>query len=409
MNINFRRWVFWLHLFFGILSGLTIAILCLTGAILSFEKEILSLIERQDHITLEKRKNRLSIDELVKLANQYLEKEELRVISITAYQDAEAVWKVQIGRRSFRSIDPFTGRVFHSSSDSTREFFAKIRSWHRWLTSKRDYRSFGKSITGASNLCFFGLAITGLYLWLPRVWKWKNFLRAMQIKVKLRGKARDYNWHNALGFWAWIPIVIISLTGVIFSYSWARELLNQTIGPVPQRLPVSLKEIGAISLRGRPISFEKRFQIAISWSENWNSINLPTPSKSERGEVRGSKHGDQHQKNFGGRAGGQSQHGGGHGHQNRENEMFKPVSIYFKNQLFPLSPSRIVIHPRNGEIIGVDHSHKWSFIKKVRASIRGLHTGEALHLPGKIVYFLGCLASLIIIYTGFSLSWRRFL
>ena len=41
-----------------------------------------------------------------------------------------------------------------------------IEDWHRWLGS----RDVGRPYTGACNLAFLGLAISGLYLWWPRRW-----------------------------------------------------------------------------------------------------------------------------------------------------------------------------------------------------------------------------------------------
>ena len=37
----------------------------------------------------------------------------------------------------------------------------------------------------------------------------------------LRGKARDFNWHNTIGFWSAIPLAIIVAGGVVISYPWA--------------------------------------------------------------------------------------------------------------------------------------------------------------------------------------------
>lgn len=45
---------------------------------------------------------------------------------------------------------------------------------------------------------------------------------------------------------------------------------------------------------------------------------------------------------------------------------------------------------------------------KARVWIRFLHTGEAFGLIGKIVATLATAASLVLEYTGFALSWRRF-
>lgn len=45
---------------------------------------------------------------------------------------------------------------------------------------------------------------------------------------------------------------------------------------------------------------------------------------------------------------------------------------------------------------------------RARVWMRFLHTGEAFGLPGKIIATLATAASLVLVYTGFALSWRRF-
>jgi biopolymer transport protein ExbB len=52
------------------------------------------------------------------------------------------------------------------------------------------------AVTGACNLAFFWLAITGVYLWWPPSWHWRALNHSFLFNPHLRGKARDWNWHN---------------------------------------------------------------------------------------------------------------------------------------------------------------------------------------------------------------------
>ena len=45
---------------------------------------------------------------------------------------------------------------------------------------------------------------------------------------------------------------------------------------------------------------------------------------------------------------------------------------------------------------------------QARVWVRFLHTGEAFGLTGKIIATLATAASLVLVWTGFALSWRRF-
>lgn len=46
--------------------------------------------------------------------------------------------------------------------------------------------------------------------------------------------------------------------------------------------------------------------------------------------------------------------------------------------------------------------------RKVRTWLRFLHTGEALGWMGQLVAALASLGAVFLVYTGYALSWRRF-
>ena len=46
--------------------------------------------------------------------------------------------------------------------------------------------------------------------------------------------------------------------------------------------------------------------------------------------------------------------------------------------------------------------------RKARTFARWIHTGEALGWPGQAVMGLASLAAVVLVWTGFALSWRRF-
>lgn len=433
MKSVFRKIIFWIHLVFGVVSGLFIAILCLTGAALAFEKEVISFAER-DAIRVEMPSTDaqpLPIDDLLVSVKKQLDTEQAESLSaIEAQSDPTLAWKASLGRRDFRYFDPYTGELQESPATATREFFRTMMAWHRWLTSDRENREVGKAITGVANLAFIGLGITGLYLWFPKVWKWRIFRSILFLKTSASGKARDFNWHNVFGFWALIPILIMAVTGTVFSYGWSRDLFRETLGSNPSREPLEPTVVVEASRRGPPLSLQERFEIAQTWNQDWESISLPTSTRAGRGGQRGrsgngggnhSHGGERGQQTAstassgeqGGRSGGHNQGAGqtsenrGQGSRGNANASISPTSVRIAGDWFPLSPSRILIHPRTGEIIAEDRSAEWPLNAKLAASIRALHTGEAGLLPGKIIAFLGCLAGVVLVYTGFALTWRR--
>ena len=66
-----------------------------------------------------------------------------------------------------------------------------------------------RRITGAANLIFLFIVISGFYLWLPRVWTWIQFKNVLWFRIGLAPKARDFNWHNVIGVWTAVPLAIV--------------------------------------------------------------------------------------------------------------------------------------------------------------------------------------------------------
>ena len=80
--------------------------------------------------------------------------------------------------------------------------------WHRYIAQSGDARPRGKMITGACNVGFLFLAVSGIYLWWPRSWTGTALRNVITFKRGLSGKARDWNWHNVIGFWS-APVLIV--------------------------------------------------------------------------------------------------------------------------------------------------------------------------------------------------------
>ncbi len=49
----------------------------------------------------------------------------------------------------------------------------------------------------------------------------------------LPGKARDFNWHNTIGFWSFAPLFVVVLSATVISYPWASNLAYRVVGEDP--------------------------------------------------------------------------------------------------------------------------------------------------------------------------------
>jgi uncharacterized iron-regulated membrane protein len=68
----------------------------------------------------------------------------------------------------------------------------------------------------------------------------------------------------------------------------------------------------------------------------------------------------------------------------------------------------ITFDPAKAAVTEIKEFSSQSTGRQLRTWVRWLHTGEALGWIGQTVSALACLALLVLIWTGFALSWRRF-
>jgi uncharacterized iron-regulated membrane protein len=238
--MKLHKVIFWLHLSAGLVAGTVILVMSVTGVLLAFERQIVAFAERGTRTVTPPTSDapRLSLNTLVAKAQEIVPAGAPSGITLSA--DPTAATMVNFGREQTVFVDPYTGAVRGNGVTATRDFFRMVTDWHRWLGTDADHREIGRAVTGACNAAFMVLVISGFYLWWPRRWT-RLALRAVIIpSLNLHGKRRDWNWHNAVGFWSAPVLLFITVTALVISYQWAGNLIYTLTGgeppPTPQRL-----------------------------------------------------------------------------------------------------------------------------------------------------------------------------
>ncbi len=229
-----RNILFWMHLTAGVSAGVVIFIMSVTGAALALQPQILNFVDRDVRFVDPGVAGRLSSQAIVERASAA--KDGATPTGLTLDSRPEASALVAFGQAGGVYVDPYTGAVLGEGSSSARAFFRSMTDWHRWLGQGADNRTTTKAITGASNLAFLGLAMSGLYLWWPRQWTPARLRAVTVIDPRLSGKARDFNWHNSIGFWCAPVLIVLTLTATVISYPWASNLVYRITGsPLPNQ------------------------------------------------------------------------------------------------------------------------------------------------------------------------------
>ena len=218
-----------IHLWLSIPFGIIIAIVCLTGAILVFETEILELCYPSRYFVKEVKGEMLSPAVLMGAAGQQLP-DSIKINGIRVSSDPKRTYQLILpGKKAACFINPYTGEI--TGIDDGKGFFMKIMRLHRWLLDeyKRDGSfAWGKTIVGYSTLVLAIIIISGLVIWYPRNRK------ALKNRFKIRTKAGWfrflYDLHVSGGFYAALLLLILALTGLTWSFGWYRDAFYTAFG-----------------------------------------------------------------------------------------------------------------------------------------------------------------------------------
>lgn len=227
---NLRKFINDIHLWLGIGSGIILFIICLTGTVLTFEKEIKDIFSEE--VTVSPKAKKLTIEELSKTLSS--EGEVMRV-SISPRVEKPYEFSVKTNKEDRRGtlfiVNQYTGEYSKQIKTSLDGFFMTMFKMHRWLLFDI---SIGRPIVGISTIIFFILSISGIVLWFPKKQlkklKWKHLKPGFKIAWRAKWKRINHDLHVTLGFYSAIFLIIMSLTGLFWSFEWYKDAGSAALG-----------------------------------------------------------------------------------------------------------------------------------------------------------------------------------
>ena len=229
-----RTVLFRLHLSVALAAGLFIVTMAVTGVVLACEDAVMSLAERRRSVAVREDAPRLSPDEIVQAAAAWGARsgDPFTATSIEYRDRPGAAVQVHAGRDRRVFVDPWTSEVTGEGFPLLEAFFEGVRGWHRWLGASGSGVRTGRTVTGAANVAFLFLLLTGPLLWLPRRITRRSLTENLFFRRGVRGPARQLNWHYVVGIWSVLPLVAISATGVVMSYPAVGDRIYSVVGAV---------------------------------------------------------------------------------------------------------------------------------------------------------------------------------
>ena len=166
---TFRSLIFWMHLIAGVAAGVVVIIMSITGVALAYEKQMLEWADRGAWTAPSQTDARHLPPETL-LAGVVEARPGAAPTGVTLRANPAAPATVTIDGNKSLLIDPYTGAVIGEPPSGLRDFFRTMTVWHRYLALEGASRATGRAVTGAANLAFLFIVLSGIYLWLPRIW-----------------------------------------------------------------------------------------------------------------------------------------------------------------------------------------------------------------------------------------------
>ncbi|MDE0358421.1 MAG: PepSY-associated TM helix domain-containing protein [Gammaproteobacteria bacterium] len=367
-----RAVIFWLHLAVAAAAGLVILMLAATGVVLSLQEVVTALADRRYVVAAPEGVERLPPEGLAGVAG-------FTATSLSYRSDPRAPVRVYEGRDRYARVNPYTGQVLATGPDGLERFFEGVHNWHRWFNVSGGSVRRARAVTGAVNVAFLFLLLTGPILWIPRPVTRRSLANATLLRPGARGAGRDLNWHQVVGIWSVLPLAVIAATGVITSYpavgdrvypmvgntvsagAWAVGSASGRVGFDEAAIPEDSAPVAEPDLRAVLATAE-------AWAPGWRTVilNLPRPADREvRVEVQGGRAGQPHRIGF------------------------------------------LTVDAASGAARAWDSFADDSPAGRAQQFLRYAHTGEYWGLGGQLLAGLFSLTAALMVWTGLSLAVRR--
>ncbi len=367
-----RSVIFWTHLWIAVAAGTVIIIMSATGVALAYQKPVMTMVAARHRVAPAPGAVRLPLDSVV--ARTQVGPDTAHVTAITVNSDATLPLTVGMGNRRSLFVDPYTARVLGTDA-TVRGFFQGVERWHRSLAVGAGTRSkAGTAITGACNLAFLFLVLSGFYLWWPRRWSRKAFAAVLLFRRDAQGRKRDWNWHHVLGFWSAPALFLIVASGTFMSYAWPQKLVARGLGVSTAPATGGDRAAGRTAAQGSSAhtaphraSLDSLIAHAAANSA-WQTIQLRLPQGTARTAT---------------------------------------ATVAYGSTSRPDRRDQLTLDAFTAAVVSAQGYKQYDAARKIRAWMRPIHTGEAGGLLGETIAALASAAAVVLGVTGFLLALSR--
>lgn len=234
MPSGFRKTLLWLHTWVGLTIGLAMVFLAVTGGVLVMRPHFEHRLERR-LVQASECDAPISLDALAARARAAHPQGKLDSLEVSA-QPSRSV-AVKFANKDLVYLDPCTARVLGAKNQ-----YGGLFGVMDWLHRFR-FMEGGRAVAGWLNAAILiFLVMGGVVLWWPR--SRAGLKTALTYNPRLPGVARTLSLHRVLGAYGAALLLVLTLTGLPFSFDWAKQVIAWSAGssvdnPRPRFAPVS--------------------------------------------------------------------------------------------------------------------------------------------------------------------------
>ncbi|MEO8253180.1 MAG: PepSY-associated TM helix domain-containing protein [Flavobacterium sp.] len=236
-----KKKLIWLHKWLGLISGLVVLIISLTGCLNVFQDE-LQLMTHPEKFFIEKTNQpslkTIELSKLITIAEAKLNPDE-KISRVDVFPQENRTWvfrAIKTNKEAFFYSDyfiyykrvfvnPYTGNV-QVVENTKANFFQIVLQLHMNLLLGKKY---GHVVVSYSVLFFAVLCLTGIVLWWPKKWKLKALKNNFSINFKAKSKRLNYDLHNVLGFYSLMFALVFAFTGLVFAFPAFKKMISNQL------------------------------------------------------------------------------------------------------------------------------------------------------------------------------------
>jgi len=352
--MKLRQLALTLHRYIGVIVGLLLMVMGLTGSLLVFDNEIDSFLS-PELLQVKPQEERVSIESMLKTVQKTYPKLKLKQIMMP--QEPEEVYTMMSGDSTSVYVNPYTGSIVGS-----RQWRQSYKGFLYDLHVSLLTGDIGVIVVATSGLLLVLLSVTGVILW-PG---WKRLNLGFKIRWLAPWRLRNYDFHKVSGILSVVFLVLIACTGVAMSYWNQSEQALYWLTHTPQ--PATSIGVTANGNDRPPLMLDELLTKANTALPDAKTIAVDLPSTPQKA-LR--------------------------------------VRKKFPEEIDPYGWSFVYLDQYTGKVLRVDNALEAPLAAQINSLVYPLHIGIFGGLSVRILYVIIGFVPTVLVITGWTIWWSR--